>query len=50
MMSFSCDFQIDLADIKTKYKSLYKKTISERVEQECNGDYKKMLLAILGNK
>ncbi|XP_060594031.1 uncharacterized protein LOC132748437 isoform X2 [Ruditapes philippinarum] len=41
--------EIDLADIKTKYKSLYNKTISERVEQECNGDYKKMLLAILGN-
>ncbi|XP_053404573.1 uncharacterized protein LOC123536677 isoform X2 [Mercenaria mercenaria] len=41
--------EIDLADIKTKYKSLYKKTISERIEQECKGDYKKMLLAILGD-
>ncbi|KAL4238967.1 Annexin A11 [Mactra antiquata] len=39
--------EIDLADIKTKYKSLYNKTISERIQDECNGDYKKMLLAIL---
>jgi hypothetical protein len=42
-------FQLDLAEIKVKYKDLCGKTVSQSIESECSGDYKKMLLAIVGD-
>lgn len=41
--------EIDLAEIKVKYKDLCGKTVSQSIESECSGDYKKMLLAIVGD-
>ena len=40
-------FQIDLGDIKAKYKQLYKKTLEDDIDSECSGDFKKLLLALL---
>lgn len=41
--------EIDLAEIKVKYKEMYGKTLKQSIESECSGDYKKMLLAIVGD-
>ena len=46
-MSFSLVLQIDLDDIKAKYKELYGKTLDKAIDSECSGDYKKLLLALI---
>ncbi|CAC5391595.1 Annexin A7,Putative annexin A2-like protein,Annexin-B12,Annexin A6,Annexin A1,Annexin A11,Annexin A8,Annexin A2,Annexin A3,Annexin B10,Annexin A8-like protein 1,Annexin A5,Annexin A13,Annexin A2-A,Annexin A4 [Mytilus coruscus] len=40
--------EIDLAEIKVKYKELSGKTLRSSIESECSGDYKKILLEIVG--
>ncbi|KAK3609682.1 hypothetical protein CHS0354_017534 [Potamilus streckersoni] len=42
--------EMDLIDIKEKYQELYSKSLSESVQNECKGDYKYILLAIIGDK
>ncbi|CAH1792273.1 unnamed protein product [Owenia fusiformis] len=42
--------EIDLVQIKAKFKELSKKSLEEVIEDECSGDYKKMLLAIVKDK
>ena len=42
-------FQVDLEDIKIRYKSLYKQPLEQDIKSECSGDYKKILLAIIGS-
>ena len=39
--------QIDLADIKDKYIDLYGKSMWEDISDDCSGDYKRMLLALI---
>jgi len=39
--------QIDLADIKARFNKKYKMTLSQRVQDECSGDCKDILLAII---
>ncbi len=41
-------FQIDMGDIKEKYQERYEVSLKEAVESDCGGDYKNMLLALLG--
>ena len=40
--------QVDLAEIKLVFKDTYGKTLSSFVKDDCNGDYKRMLIAIIG--
>lgn len=40
--------EIDLQDIKDEYLNLYKKTLATDVAKETSGDYKKLLLALIG--
>ncbi|KAK3092851.1 hypothetical protein FSP39_007905 [Pinctada imbricata] len=42
--------EVDLGDIKARYKELYGKTLSDQVKKECGGNYKQLLLAILGEE
>lgn len=42
--------QVDLAAIKTKYEELYKKSLSDSIEGETSGDYKKLILALIQDK
>ncbi|XP_076823105.1 uncharacterized protein LOC143469334 isoform X1 [Clavelina lepadiformis] len=39
--------EIDLIDIGEEYVKIFNKSLSERIESETSGDYKKMLLAII---
>lgn len=41
--------EIDLANIKEEYEKLYNKTLLSAVKSETSGDYKKALLALIGN-
>ena len=43
-------FQIDLVEIKAKYQELYGKSLEDAIGDECSGDYKKMLIAIVQDK
>ena len=43
-------FQIDLADIKVKFKEMYEKTLKEAIESDTSGDYRKMLLSLINEK
>ncbi|XP_034231117.1 annexin B10 isoform X2 [Thrips palmi] len=40
--------EIDLGDIKREYERLYEKTLESAVKNECSGDYKRTLLALIG--
>lgn len=40
-------FQIDMEEIKQAFEEMYEKPLTEAVESECSGDYKRLLLAIL---
>ena len=40
--------QVDLEDIKAKFLEMYHKTLGKMIEGDCSGDYKKMLLALVG--
>lgn len=42
-------FQVDLEDIKAKYRDMYKVSLPEAVKKETSGDYRKILLKMLGN-
>ena len=44
---FVCVFQVDLADIKDRYKQLYSRGLEESIESETSGDYKRLLLALV---
>jgi annexin A7/11 len=39
--------EIDLGNIKQEFERIYEKTLEASIEDECSGDYKKMLLAII---
>ncbi|KAL0107828.1 hypothetical protein PUN28_014838 [Cardiocondyla obscurior] len=40
--------EIDLGDIKDTYERLYGKSLAEAIDDDCSGDYKRLLLALLG--
>ncbi|ELT94150.1 hypothetical protein CAPTEDRAFT_214126 [Capitella teleta] len=42
--------ELDLGDIKAKYKSLYGKKLENEVSSETSGDYRRALLAVLKDK
>jgi annexin A7/11 len=41
--------EIDLGNIMQEYQKLYEKTLAEAIQDETSGDYKKLLLALIGN-
>ena len=43
-----CGLQIDMEDIKAKFLEMYHKTLGKFIEGDCSGDYKRMLLALVG--
>lgn len=40
--------QIDLADVRGRYKELYGTELYDAVKSDTSGDYQKLLLAIVG--
>lgn len=40
--------ELDLGEIKEKYEEKYEKSLAEAIESDCGGDYKRMLVAIVG--
>ena len=40
--------QVDMVEIKTAFLQMYHKTLSKMIEGDCSGDYKKMLIALVG--
>ncbi|XP_066992837.1 annexin B9 isoform X2 [Anabrus simplex] len=40
--------EIDLGDIKDKYEEIYGKSLASRIEDDCSGDYKRLLVALVG--
>lgn len=40
--------EIDLGNIMEAYQKLYEKTLAEAIQGETSGDYKKLLLALIG--
>lgn len=43
-----CRSEIDLADIRAEFYQLKKKNLEDWIKGDCSGDYKKLLLRILG--
>lgn len=41
--------QIDLADIKERYKEMYGRELADDVRDDTQGEYQKLLLAIINN-
>ena len=41
--------EVDLGSIKQEFQKIYDKTLAEAIEDETSGDYKKLLLALIGN-
>jgi len=48
-MVFVCP-QIDLAKVADSYSELYKTTLSAAIKSDTRGDYKNLLLAIVGGR
>ena len=42
-------FQIDMGDIKEKYQERFERSLREAVESDCGGDFKRMLVALIGD-
>ena len=42
--------QIDMGDIKEKYEQRYEVSLKDAVAGDCGGDYKNMLLALIGEQ
>ena len=40
--------EIDLQDVKDEYRTCYQKSLHDAVASETSGDYKKLLLGIVG--
>jgi len=40
--------QVDMVEIKKAFFQLYNKTLSKMIEGDCSGDYRKMLIALVG--
>ena len=49
VVSCTC-FQIDLGNVKEKYQHAYGKALRGAVKSETSGDYRKLLLAIIGKE
>ena len=47
-MIFVFFLQIDLQDIKEMYLSKYRKTLATSISSDTSGDYKRLLLALVG--
>ena len=45
---FMFPLQKDLEEVKAKFLEMYHKTLGKMIEGDCSGDYKRMLLAIVG--
>jgi len=45
---FIFTLQKDLEEVKAKFLEMYHKTLGKMIEGDCSGDYKRMLLAIIG--
>jgi len=41
--------QIDLKQISKTFQKTYGKTLQDFIKGDCSGDYRKLLLAVLGN-
>ena len=45
---WSCDvLQTDLQTVKTRYREMYGERLEDTINDECSGDYRKLLLKIL---
>lgn len=40
--------EIDLGDIKEEYEKKYEQSLASRIEEDCSGDFKRLLVALLG--
>ena len=45
---YYCALQIDMVEIKAKFMEMYQKTLGKFIDGDCSGDYKKILLALVG--
>ena len=43
-----CGLQVDMEDIKKKFLEMYHVTLGRFIEEDCSGDYKRMLIALVG--
>jgi len=41
--------QCDLAMVANEFSKLYGQSLSEFISSDCDGDYKRLLIAIVGN-
>lgn len=41
--------EIDLGNIKREFEKIYEKSLDAWIEDECSGDYKKMLMAMISD-
>ena len=48
MCCLYCGLQVDMEDIKKKFLEMYHKTLGKFIEGDCSGDYKRILLALVG--
>lgn len=42
--------EIDMVEIKDQYRALYGKSLGAAIKSECSGDYKRLLLALVGGE
>ena len=41
--------QFDLAMVANAFSKLYEQSLSEFISSDCDGDYKRLLIAVAGN-